>query len=354
MGKETEAQETTLDLDQVMADGMEVFQGEPDEGAAQEDTPITPKPGAGDSPPQTGHPAEDAGREPEKSPPEAKPTDTPTGEGAETQTPDVKEAGEPGKTPDETDQKFRFKSHEEAEKGYRHLQAEKTRIEQAKKDLEAKLTAQKDAEARKAKEQEAENKIFDYSTARYQEALKAINDLDPDEEGYQDQVSKIWAAKDRDVWRFERQLLEKPDANGANQPQANEKADESQGEPANTQDQVLAYVDEQAQEAGIDPEDEHFKLVCQQTPSRDESGRDMTLGEQVKWAIDKTLAYHRTLAGQLQERQRKAAAEKTASAQDRNLPLGRSGAVPKSTEGRDAKPVTLDDALSEAMEGRRL
>lgn len=367
MGKKKQEEEITLDLDQAMADGMEVFQGELEE-AALEKPSITPKPQSESSPSQeTPAPGQAGGEDQEPLPDgeEGTPskeagTDT-TGEdtAGEPETGETPEEGEPPKeteTPSEPKPDLRFKTHEEAEKGYRHLQSEKTKAEKRARDLEKELAARKDAEARRAKDEESDQKFAEYSEQRHQEALKAIETLDPDEDGYHEKVARIWAEKDRDVRRYDRELSQQSiDTTPSDSQEGNQPAETGTPEAgeAPSREAIVAYVNGEAEKAGVDPADEHFQLECRIAPVQDEQGRELTLAEQVEWAISKTKAYHQSVEDRIRKAQEAEARQKAETAQERDLPMGRSGAH-KPAETPDLTPVSLNDAIDDAMNDRRL
>jgi len=338
MPKKENTEENTLDLDQAMAEGMDRFEGELKEAAIGTDT-ITPEPAGEESPPEDeqGAESEAHSKEEEEEKPKDEDETPPPGEEA-AEDPKDKEAI------DEAAKKLRFKGHEEAERGYRNLQGEKTRLEQRNKDLEQELLRLQKADEIKAEMEKADQEIFDYSAKRHEEALEAIDALDPDEEDYQAEVGKVWAAKDRDVRRFEREnpILDQTTTNEPNQ---------TPGEGA--EQEAMGFVSQAAEKAGIDPDDEHFKLVCRTTPLQDHTGKEMSFPEQVDWAINQTRQYKKAQEQNFQETLKERAARKAEEAQDQGLPMGRSAAA--RTPMEDAPPiVSLDDALMSAQEERRL
>jgi len=330
-----------LDLDKVMQEGLEKFEGELAEAASDD----SDQPGS--------QPASPADQKPPEHPetPEEKPADT------EESPPEHPEEGpaETEETPpehtEEKPSKPRFKSHQEAEEGYRNLQSKTTKAEQENARLKKELDELKGA---KEREQEAERLAQEFETFaadKYREALEAIDELDPDDDGYNVNVSKIWAKRDGDIRRFERE-------HGTTGVQPAQPGTEEQ--PAaeiKTDDDARTYVAEQAQEAGIDPEDPGWQFLCTQAPS-ELDGRKLSFEEQVQWALDEKKNYdeYRTSRQKQTEQERQAAAKKRSEEhQEKELSLGR-GASSSRKKGaeEESKPVSLNDALDAVMEERRL
>lgn len=302
-------EETTFDLDAAMKDGMEKFE---DELEAASDETITPPDKAEIDPLET---ADDSEEVPE---------------------PEVEEKPEEDAKTEER-KALRFKSHEEAEKGYRNIQSMKTKVEQENRDLQARIAAIEDARQKAIADQEFDTKYLDYSETRHKAALDAIDELDPDDEAYQKKVARAWAEKDRDIRRFEREAAVVP----TQQP---EQAPDTSG--------ALEFVKEQAVSSDIDPDDLFFKQTCERTPTVDEAGNQMSFGDQVAWAISQTKEYHAEQHKRFQERQKAEADKKNKAFTKREEPLGRGGTVKPSPAV--ANSVSLNDALEAAMDSRRL
>lgn len=352
-----ENEETTLDLNQVMEEGMEKFQGELDEAARE--------PEVGDRKTEDGGHRSEVGGETTDESITPKPTDAagPPGEersevggqkSAEKTAPtDDKEteADEPGTQGDETpaDQKtedkgFRFKSQEEAESGYRHLQAAKTRVDKEAAQLRADLKKAQDAEERKKKQKEKDQELLEYMAERHEQALTEIDALDPDSEGYRKDVSRIWARKDVDIEAKRREQAE--DQRSEDREQRSDAGD--------LKTDVWDDVTSQARAAEIDPEDDYFRMICTFAPTEDAEGKPMPMKDQIDWAITRTKQYHAKQEQQFQDKQQKAAEKKSEAHQDENLPLGRSAADRTALKPEKTPVVTLNDALESALEERRL
>ena len=340
-------EETTLDLDQAMVDGMEKFQGELIE-AAREDTEdggqktedgedpqsairapqseaITPKPDDQDSPPKK-----------EKEDPAG--TDTPDGKKDKEDT-----AGTD--TPAEKKTQFRFKDQEEAETGYRHIQAKASRAEQEAARLRAELKTAQDAEEQREVQEKNDKDLLDFMTEEHEKALVKIDELDPDDEGYRKKVSRIWAEKDSTV------DIRRRDLGAESMAQGSEGTAEGEGTPG---DKAWETVEEQARGAGIDPEDDYFRMACSFTPTEGPDGQKLSFEEQTDFAIQQTKEYHIKQEQRFQDSQREAAAKKSELHQEENLPLGRSAADRSGDKPPEPKVVTLNDALEDAMGERVL
>ncbi|MBU2548870.1 MAG: hypothetical protein KKB20_10690 [Proteobacteria bacterium] len=323
--------ETEVDLDQIFADGMQVFQGELDEAARGNASPETEAidPGAGPaegeepiSPEHPKAPAEEAGDK-----------ERPEGEG-------------PPETPP-APPAHRFKTHEEAEKGYRNLQAEKTRLEEEKADLAARLAAQDRAEQDKAARDKAEADILEFSKKRTIEALKAIDAIEPEDPEHSEKVAQAWAEKDRDIWAFEQGLTK-----AAGAPAPKEAGSGPETEPGGGED-TIAFIKERLKAAELNPDDPMFWMLAERVPAQDQNGQPMTFEQGLDWAVNQTKAHNAETERRVLERIKAAAAVQTDVHQEKTQPLGRSGAERQTTE-EPRKIVTMSDAIDQAMEERRL
>jgi len=393
-GHETDEQ-TTVDLDQAMEEGMERFQGELEEAAAetdetpaQSDTTTPAETKDKETPPVTDQADEGAGTERE----------TPAGTEDGGQTTDVggrkTASGPEGPTPRREDGKqrtedggrrtdvglrprgayapegsrktdHRFRSHEEAEDGYRNLQGAKSRTDQENARLKAEIKASKDAEKRQQQLEKADVEFVDFTASRHEEALKAINELDPEEEGYQKQVARIWAQKDMAIRLKERELHQKIEEEAsagtedggrttASGPEGFQAEGESQAPDETASDEdIWDYVSKKAGDEKIDPNDRFFRLTCRECPRNDAEGNPMTLDQQITWAIHETRNYHADQERQYQERAKAQATVLSENRQEEGLPMGRSGGEPP-PEQEEPTRVSLDDAIESAIEERRL
>ena len=287
----------------------------------------------------------------------------------------------------------RFKTHDEAERGYRELQGKTTKAEQdAAEARRAADAAKTEADAAKAKLAEAEVRerraaeattaaerqtavdiaVEAYATERRAAALKEIGALDPDDPEHDAKVAAIWGKVDGAVLRFNRNPVGKdgkpigraevgsvkaegettptaipapPAAPAAApvKPAAAETAPDAAAEKRKTD--VINYIDGKARAAGIKPEsDELWWGVSRSTPAEDAQGQKLTIDQQIDWAINR---YNERMA------------EITATARQRSeLPLGGGGHIPGGPGGGPAAPAegpaSLDAAISKANEARRL
>jgi hypothetical protein len=342
---ETEKEETTLDLNQIMEEGMDEFQGELNEAAREDaddkgpaaldggrtetDESITPKPADDASPPKETEDGESA-----------------TDDGsAATEDPESSAAGTDEKDTSKEEKSFRFKSHEEAENGYRHLQSAKTRAEAEAERLRVELQKATDAERTKKELAEKDEDLLEFMADEHEKALDAIDGLDPDDEGYRKDVARIWAEKDSAVEVRKRDLYQTEEAETPAPAAETDASDESKG---------WDVVESRARDEEIDPEDQHFLDSCTLAPRKGADGNELSFEEQIDWAVHRTKDYHTKQERQFRERQKKAAKKKSDAHQEENLPLGRSPADRRAEVPDKVPVVTLNDAVEGVLEERRL
>jgi len=346
--KEKDEEQTTLDLDKVMEEGQVKFDGELKEAAATPGETPTPdesipakKEKEDKEDKETEHPekretTDDRGQRAEK---EEKPSEK------KEETPEKKEEEIPAKKPEvkkEEEPAQQFEDHEKAEDGYRTLQGEKTRVDEDLKKSREKIKELEDAETLKVEREKADKDFNEFAVDKNEEALKAIEELDPDDDEYQKDVAKIWAKKDGDIREFVR---EHPGASGT-----------EEGAATGTDETTDAqkHVKELAKNADVDPEDEYFKLVCQQAPTKDGEGKPMNFDQQIDWAINKTKNYLGLHKQGFQKGLEEAAEAKTKKEQEAALVLGKGSEEKPTIELEEGKPVSLDDAVESALEERRI
>jgi len=371
----TKDEETTLDLDQAMVDGMDKFQGELIEAAREGTEDGGQKTEDGDQKTEVGDQKSEVGEDPkskESITPKPGDQDSPSKEKEEDaagtqdkdETPDAKKeeedaAGTQGKdegeTSDEKKTQFRFKDHEKAEEGYRHQQARTTRIEQEAVRLKKELKTAQDAEKQRETQEKNDKDLLDFMTEEHEKALIKIDELDPEDEGYRNRVSRIWAEKDSSVDIKRRaQSAESRVQSSESKAQGAGEEDAAEGEETPGGNDVWDAVEGRAREAGIDPEDDYFRMACSFTPTEGSDGQKLSFEEQTDFAIQQTKEYHIKQEQQFQDRQKKAAEKKSEEHQEANLPLGRSAADRVEEKPSEPKAVTISDALDGAMEERRL
>lgn len=320
---EEQTKENTLDLNKVMEEGRQKFEGELQE-AAQESTETEPTTGKETSPPQStteGKPVEGAEK---------------TATGKETEKTAQAPTSETEKGKDK-----RFKTHDDAEEGYRNLQSKSTRLEEENKALKQRLTSQQEAEAIKKSREEEGKKFREFAKGRTKKTLQAIDELEPEEDDYQDKVADIWADHNTELRQFD--LEHRQEASSPASPRQEPAADDG-----------WAYVTGKAKEAEVDPNDDYFLTVCQRAPKTTEDGKPIPLDDQIGWAIKEYKTYHSAHLKAYQEALEEKAKIKGREHQEQELSLDRSGA----TGGHDGKLkpkiVTLSDAVERTMDERRL
>jgi hypothetical protein len=356
--KEKEAQITSeeLDLDKVIEEGLVTFDGELEEAATDESAispadksketvtdssvPAKKKESAKDKADESETPKESAEEKAEK-----KKADEADEAAAEKKKAD--EATAEKKVEEEKAAEKRFETHEKAEEGYKNLQGEKTRVDLENKKLKKELAAAEEAEKKKVEKAETDQKIMDFAIARHEESLKEIDELDPDDDGYQKSVSTIWAKKDRDIRNKEVEL-----GYGATGTPAKPSEEESE-EDANKG--ALELVGKIAEKNGIDPRDKFFLINCSLAPTEDEKGGHIDFEKQIEWAVNETKKYIDFHDKRFQEKQRDEAEKKAKENQEENLALGGSPTdIVSEKEDEEVKPTSLDDAIEGVMEETRL
>lgn len=334
--KQTTSDEVVVDLDAAMEDGMNKFAGELEEAAGGPGESQEAEPG----PAKEGESNEELEKRQEEE--RKKSEETKGGE-------------------EEEPIKPRFETHEKAEEGYRNLQSEKTRVDQALAEMK-----KKEAEDERAQQAEADRKklrkdTVEYSKTRNKEALDAINDLDPEADDYDETVAGILADKDTDINLFVAEhgvpmtVIEEttpPDSGDETKP------GENAGLPADaTPEQAKTYMEDRVKKAGIDPADAFFLNTSRLIPKTDpDTGQPiLTFDDQIDFAIKTTQKYRDSITTGIKTEQQKEADRIALENQKRGLTLDASIAdpVPKD-EDKDPPVVTLENALDSAAEERRL
>jgi len=348
--KETEGKQTTPDLDRIMQDGRPAFVG-----AVEPEADAT-------GPVPIGHNIQNA----------QEPTAEPTAKDEEAVTPaePPTPAMQPAVTPPEPDGKgkeaphgdYRFKTLEDADKSYRLLQAQKTKADQKLKALEAEKRALQDEQRRKEAEQAEDQTFLEFTTERNKKALAEINDLNPDDPEYTAQAAACWARAHLDVRRWKSPKI--PDAGNAEAgefkpPAADIAPEEDAAAEATAAEGFLAtrdFVESVLEGAnlGIPKGDPLFWSFAEQSPSVHEDGTPIPLKDQIWWAVQRTLNYHRDM-------KTPPAAEASGlppappTSPPAVQPMGRSGAFrPGGGNAGPTGPVSLAEAVESVMEMRRL
>ena len=325
--EKNEEKQNTPDLDRIMMEGHPVFDGtETAEPAAEKKGPAEGAAEGSEIPAPSGEipAAQPAAPAPAQPAPGEKPPEPP----------------------------FRFKSHEESERGYRELQGKTTRAEQRAKELEAELGELRGAEERKKQQEVADNDFIEFASSRREQAMAEIDELDPDEPDYKKKVAQAWGRADKDI------LGSGPTSGPAQPPAATTpERKPGQAEPpapgpeadADPNEQVRTYVAGIITQQGLEADDPLFWTFASRSPTETEAGEPMPMDEQIRWALDKTKDYHSRITGASRASVEELAAQAGRSAQLRDLPMGRSGGGPAPGESPQAEqPVSLDAALKGA------
>jgi hypothetical protein len=325
-------EQTTLDIDQMMRESMSVFSGHPaedgDAGATSESGPAV-----------DGNAATKSGAENLEN---ASVSETDTGKS------ETKEKTSP-------ENKHRFKTHDDAETGYKNLQGEKTRLEQRIKSLESENAEfKKSATAGQIQTDlaKADEEIEQFEIAKNKEALAAINKLDPDDPDHEGKVAAIWAKANREVRKFENQKLGSIETRVAAAENTTAEAKTREEEIEAVRTHIREVIS--SEEHGLEQDDPVFWYFASRAPAQDEQGEKMSLDEQIGWALENTKNHYAKIRGTIHKEQEVAAAARGREHQEKNLPLSRSAATRSASKAEDARPVSLDDALKEVRESRRI
>lgn len=303
-------EQTTSELDQALMEGLEVFDG-------QAVKPIADEPA---EPSETDPALQSEGQEPPE--PVSEKESRPTAE-------------------------YRFRSHEEAEEGYRHLQREKTIAEQRAKVLEAELQKIKNAEKRRQEETKEDEAFEAYATQRHMQALMEIDELDPDDPDYKKKVAACWARSQRDIRKWQPRDTERVE-------EKQETTDIGSVPHEDTLARIRAYTNEFIVKEGLAENDPLFWHYAAQAPVLDEQGRELPLDAQIRWAIAQTRNYHAAILAEQRRRWEAEASARGRETAQREIPLGRSAAEKPPGETEPARPISLAEALDSALEQRRL
>lgn len=345
MGKDATADH--VDLERAMTDGREAFLGGP---ADEPEQPAIVGPAGADAI------NEDVVN-----------TDKATPAGKTKEKPVATTTKEPADKLSDAD--FRFKSQEEAEKGYKNIQSEKTRLEQRARDLETELTVlkrEREKQTQEASAVEAEKTFLEYCTERHEQALTEIDQLDPEAADYRKKAANIWAKKDADIRRKDMDMrpvvaatVADKGAAGTEPAAGTARTPAGDGAAADSAAQVHQYVEETIAAAGLPSDDPLFWMYAQQAPEKDAAGAPLDLDRQIEWALEKTNNYRASLLEGANKKKTDEANARGRQEQLRTQPMGRvateRGTSPgDGKEDGNLKPVSLDEAVEFALEKRRL
>lgn len=350
---QTEEKQNTPDLDRLMQDGRPVFPGTAEPAGADVMGPVIIGQPGQDTPPETPPPAAPGAQE---GPP--KPAVAP-----------LEPAGK-GEAPPRGD--YRFKTLEEADKSYRLLQGEKTRVELKLKTLETEADVVK-SETRRKVEAEAEDVQFmGFATQRNKQALEEINDLNPDDPEYTGKAASCWARANAEIRKW------KPEAAAASSqtPPAGgftPRPDGGEEEGATLADQGLSpqavlttkvFIEDvlSGADLGIPKDDPTFWSYAEQSPAVAEDGTPIPLKDQIWWAVERTLLDRRRSAPAPSAKETETPAAARAGSPPASpsgptpaMPMGRSAASPPpGGNAAQAGPMSLSEAVDYSLGMRRL
>jgi hypothetical protein len=240
-------------------------------------------------PTYSGHPSagEPAVEEPPKTPTEEKPLEaTPPVKKPDTE---IKEpvAQEPKPKPEES--VFKYKSHEEAERGYSEAEKlitkstdEAKRERERSEDLQRQLNEALLKTGTPEKPQEEASPAQITNAVRMQNLLEEVNQLDPEDEDYNQKVAEIWGRLDDD-----RQVEFETRMQTAIKTYDEQRQEEQRrvGNEQSAQDQVISDAVKTATSEGLDmgkdsSDSELFWAFANMAP-------EGSLEDQTKWTIDK-------------------------------------------------------------------
>lgn len=245
---------------------------------------------------------------------------------------------------------FRFKSQDEAEKGYKHIQAENTRITERNKQLTEQIATRELDQQQQAQTEAVSLELEKAAQEMRMKLLDDIDALDPDDPAYRKQVAALQARADIAVARASSMFL--PRAVTAPPPSPLPPVTDNSTEV----EQLRVYTRDviAAPEIGLDPADPLFWSFAAQAPATDAQGQDIPLDGQIQWAVEQTKNYHARLFQNDPARVAESASRSASQHALKGMPMGRaaSGAPPVSREQKE--PLSLSDALDEAINLRRL
>jgi hypothetical protein len=328
-----EEMQNTPDLDQSLADGRPVFDGAGDE------------PGNGAEPIVTGPTGPDADRGSDDG-------NETTDEGPEGERASEHAAG------DKPPADHRFKTHDDAEKGYRELQGSWTKTQQELKAARERLTALEGSQAALDAEKQRQGRMAEALAVvkqRRKETLEAINALDPEDPDYLEHAAELSAQADMAILTRFQEATAAPARPAAAAPTGETGAEaETAADPAAEKAAIWGQIQEQLPEQGLEKGDPLFAHFAAAAPTTNDKGERLDLQAQVAWAVEQTKAYQTKIAG----RQAQQNGERH---QHQEIPLGRGGAggrpggqQPSRETPQGETHVSLSDAVDQAMEARRL
>lgn len=299
---------------------------------------------ASERPIYSGHPAADESPTDENL---AK-KEEPTGEVEDKPTEEIEEKPEeetdveptPSQEPEIT---FKYKSHEEAEKGYQEAERLITeRAEEAKQERERAEELQRQLnEVLLKKEKESiqpKDDILTKNQKRMQKLLKDINKVDPEDEQYDDKVALLWAEYGVEQQAYLDQRLQE---NLSAFEQKRIKEEEERIRKQQEHSQTVTTATNMAKESGLnmDENSADYKLFWTMAGRAKGAG----IKEQTEWTINEVKAIKKELASPLLKAQSKAE-----RAQKDNAVLERGGDKPSDKKASEA-PMSLSEAFAQSI-----
>ncbi len=330
---EQQSEDGGLDLDALMAEqrtvtGTEIFDlpGADEAGPGSEDESASEEPEGDDEQGPSGGEEERGSKGSEAENPDQPPN---SGEG-------------------EKELNTRFTTHEEAERGYRELQAKSTRDQQELARLKKEKAEREAAEVAARHKEKADAATLEFSKKRHAEILGQISALDEEDPDYDTKVAGLWAEVNFDVTQYAQnpEIEEEVGGTPLVSGDANPPEDTRPEEPGGGHEDVLLLIDRAVQAAEFDDgQRQMFMGYASQAPDKDDQGVALNIDQQVAWAVKQTQNYYSGL---------KAKIEQEVKAQ-LGQPMGRGGTgVTPRSKADDAKPLTLDGALEAAEQARTL
>jgi hypothetical protein len=231
---------------------------------------------------------------------------------------------------------FRFKSHDEAERGYRELQRKMTEIAEERKEFQKKLAEIEAKEAESRSIQDLGEKIGGIYDRMYEEVGK----MDVEDPEYSKKVARLQAEAQTQIVLAQRETA-RPAA------QVAPSADVPQLPATDVaEDYRLLFNREVAPRlaaAKVEATDPVYLYYADRVGSVDEQGNAVPLGKQVERAVSLTKTYYNKKAAQQRSRD--------------NAPLQRHGGFSPTHPAQRAQnqaPATFGDIMDAALESRRI
>lgn len=246
----------------------------------------------------------------------------------------------------------KFASQQEAEKAYEEAQRALTAANMKLSDTTDRLLSLvgRGGSEQSPEQEEAEKEAgeAEYIRDRRLQAIKEIEELDPDDDGHRERVAEIQARADADILSFGREQ--------------ERKSREREQEQRASVLEVERKIDAAMEEKGLDPKKGspdrvlfgHFANEIEVDPvtgALTHNGRSISEEDAVKMTVDAVINYNnKTLERfKAEEAQRRAS---RAQDEDAPLPPGAEGPPRKPRQAPANKPATLGDTLAKIKEAR--